>query len=47
MDGFLAVLSPSAATGPALQSMALLLAFAAVVFLLATAASRLRGSTAG
>jgi len=32
MDGFLAVLSPSAATGPALQSMALLLAFAAVVF---------------
>jgi ABC-2 type transport system permease protein len=42
MDGFLAVLSPSAGTGPALRGAALLLAFGLVVFLLAAAASRAR-----
>lgn len=42
MDGFLAALSPSAGAGPAVQSTALLLGFALVVFLLAAAASRAR-----
>jgi ABC-2 type transport system permease protein len=42
MDGFLAALSPSAGAGPAVQSAALLLGFALVVFLLAAAASRAR-----
>jgi ABC-2 type transport system permease protein len=46
MDGFLAVLSPSAAAGPALHSAALLLVFGAVVFVLSAAVSRLRGSAA-
>ena len=40
MDGFLAVLSPAAGTGPALRSAALLLGFGAVLFLLVAAASR-------
>ncbi len=42
MDGFLAVLSPSAATGPALRSTVLLLAFGVVVFILAALAARSR-----
>ena len=46
MDGFLAVLSPSAATGPVVRSTVLLLAFGAAVFLLSAAASRFRGSAA-
>jgi hypothetical protein len=45
MDGFLAVLSPSSAAGPALHSAALLLVFGVLVFLLSAAVSRLRGST--
>ncbi len=47
MDGFLAVLSPSATTGPAVHSMLLLLAFGAAVFVLAAFASwRRRASIA-
>ena len=46
MDGFLAVLSPSAAAGAALRSTILLLIFGALVFLLSAAATRLRGSSA-
>jgi ABC-2 type transport system permease protein len=42
MNGFLAVLSPSAGTGPALKSAALLLVFGVAVFFLAAAASRAR-----
>jgi ABC-2 type transport system permease protein len=42
MNGFLAVLSPSAGTGPALRSAALLLVFGVAVFFLAAAASRAR-----
>jgi ABC-2 type transport system permease protein len=45
MKGFLAVLSPSAASSEAVASMALLSAFGVVVFALAALASRRRGAS--